>query len=137
MTYALLAVVVSLIGGAAYLVYALRDEQKDSRASFAAFITEAKARVETERNLIGVERDRDTQKARADRAEAELADVKAQLVSTQAALVKAQGEAASDAAEKVRTSDDPLAALGSVLASSARSDVPAVGDPGAGNGHQG
>jgi hypothetical protein len=130
----------TLASALAAMVYAFYARGKDTDRIVKLTedrLADGKAMVADGRNALLLEKARDTEKARADLAESQLADVTAQLKSTQAALVKAQGEEASDAAEKVKNAPDPLAELNRQLSSSARSDVPAAGDPGAGNGHQG
>jgi len=136
MTYALLAVCTALVGTIVYLVYALRDEQKNNQALFAAYTVEAKTRIETDRNQLGLEKDRDSQMERADKAETELADVSAQLKATQAELAKASKESTENAAAAVKNAPDPLAELNRQLSSPTASSVPDAGNAAAGHSDQ-
>lgn len=121
----------------AYAVYQGWSARSDARDWANQLVATGKAQVQSERNALDLERDRDSQKVRADKAEAELADVTARLISTQAALAKAEQENTDAASKAVLASDDPLAALNAGLQAKAGPDLPAAGAASAGHGDQG
>ncbi len=131
------------IGGGAALaavIYALYTNHSLSStiAAQASLIIGLGSKLsDSDRNALSYQQQRDTEKARADRAESELADVKAQLESTQAALNKADQESTDAASEAVRTADDPLATLNAQLRSEADASVSSGADAGTSDGHQG
>lgn len=92
---------------------------------------------EARRNALTYQQQRDTLQSRADKAEAELADLTAQLKATQAALAHAKEKDAEQVADSVRSSPDAPDVLGRVLQDSSRSDVPDASNAGTGYGHQG
>ena len=79
MTYALAAALIGSLGIIGYLAYALVGATKNEHASDAALIAAGKAQIEAERNLRDAESQRDTEKAARDKAEAENAELRAQL----------------------------------------------------------
>lgn len=131
----------ALGGGAALgaVIYALYTNHSLSStiASQAALIIGLGSKLsDSDRNALQSQQQRDTAVARADKAEAENADLRAQLTSTQAALIAAEKANTENASASVLNAASPLDALNSVLASEARPNVPAAGDASAGNGDQ-